>query len=598
MKTLYKLSMLAASVLLCGIMQAQILSYDFENLNGGDNVAETLGDPWTTWDLNPGSETDARVIEDSINGNHSMKIGFTSDIVLRLGDKTSGAYRVSLDMLIPDNKVGYFNILHDFDGWNSAWALQVHLNQYNNGHGSHLYAGSHYYGFDYVPYNTWNHIEVEIYLDDALACLKINGQVILMWDYTEYTFAKYNCIAAMNFCEVTGEEQYAGYYVDNINFEEIEGPYIHNLVSNDETINERIGPNTIDTISYSLTNEGNTISRSVAWIDFGVGEPGGTPQLMHYDYDPYYNYGNYSNVPYIEIAAWFTYYSYNFSIGTKITKMQYYVPFSQQSDPLGCEGPMTFRIYNYQTGEILAEKVVNEYTAASWLEVEFDNPVPFTGFDLLASVGFQQKANGYPISLDSGPSIWYYGDLIRFNNEEEWYSLNYISTYYGGNDYGNHNIRLVCEGQPVDASWVRPVNENLMNLTYLLPGQTQWYYLMFNSENKTVGDENHATLVVRTNNDVNPELHIPINMIVTDENVAENLSTKYAIYPNPANDVIHIEGDDMNCAVIYNSNGQLVNIVKINDKSINVNDFENGVYYLNIINDRGESAIQKIVVAK
>lgn len=85
---------------------------------------------------------------------------------------------------------------------------------------------------------------------------------------------------------------------------------------------------------------------------------------------------------------------------------------------------------------------------------------------------------------------------------------------------------------------------------------------------------------------------------ITPESVVENSDIKYNVYPNPAKDIIHIDGENLNCAVLYNSNGQIISIVEIIDNALNVNELENGVYYLSIINKNGESAIHKIIVSR
>ena len=39
----------------------------------------------------------------------------------------SDVYDLEFDILIPEGKNGYFNILHDFNGGSSTWALESHL---------------------------------------------------------------------------------------------------------------------------------------------------------------------------------------------------------------------------------------------------------------------------------------------------------------------------------------------------------------------------------------------------------------------------------------------------------------------------------------
>ena len=223
MKTLYKLVTLMALMLLCSTMQAQVLNYDFENLNAGDQVAATLGEPWTTWHNAPGSDEDATVSDEFAIGNRSLKIDTGNDVVLKLGDKTAGAYKISLDMFLPEDKIGYFNIMHDYnEGVDATYSLQVWFNSDYNGGGSFLFAGTYYYQFDYVPYNTWNHIDVEINLNDTLAVLKVNENEIFEWDYSfSYVDTRSYGISAMNLCYASSDTNQNGFYVDNLTFAEM-----------------------------------------------------------------------------------------------------------------------------------------------------------------------------------------------------------------------------------------------------------------------------------------------------------------------------------------------------------------------------------------
>ena len=53
-----KVSLLIALVaMVCGNAFAQF-SYDFNDCTAGAKIAQTLGDPWTTWGNNPGSAED------------------------------------------------------------------------------------------------------------------------------------------------------------------------------------------------------------------------------------------------------------------------------------------------------------------------------------------------------------------------------------------------------------------------------------------------------------------------------------------------------------------------------------------------------------
>lgn len=601
MKKFYKSLLFAAFMLIYGAVSAQIISYDFELLNIGDKIAETLGNPWTTWNNAPGGVEDAVASNEYTESARSMKVVNGNDIVLKLGDKTTGAYTISFDMYIPEGKEGYFNVLHEFQQTSpnnlNKWAFQMYFK--SESYGNYVMGGSYNtdiyrYPFD-IPYDTWFNIEINVDIDGGYIIIKVNSNIICEI-VQRFHHVYNNSLSAMNICPSNHTDLTKnGFYVDNITFNDWD-EILHNIVPKDGNINYYIALNDIEQISYRIKNQGNTIGTFTAWIDFGVGEENGEVKSMHYDTDPYYTYGDFENAPYIEIGSLFyidDLISFN-SVGSKVTKMQYYLPTSYPTAQVGCDGPITFRIYNYQTSDILAEKIVDTYSGGEWLEVVFDDPVPITGYWVLATVGFQQIEQGYPISLDQGPSNIAFGDLIRLNGGD-WFSLNYNAQSYGQQDWGNHNIRLVCEGEPVNTSWIRNISQSISGA--LLPEQSFLINIEFDATNQEEGVYN-ASLVIATNNDENPVISVPIMLKITQESVDENSDVKYNLYPNPVKDIIHIDGEDLNCAVLYNSNGQIISIVEIIDNALNVNELENGVYYLSIINKNGESAIHKIIVSR
>ena len=597
MNKFYSISMLAALLFVfCGL-SAQNLHYDFEQCNVGDKVAETLGEPWTTWNQNPGSTEDAFITDEHCQGTRALKIDNGNDLVLKLGNKTNGAYHISFDMYIPENKEGYFNILHEFTGSNSVWAFQMWLKSQQ--YGNYIYPGGDYEPFD-VPYDEWFTIDIDIYLDDALASVKINGDIISIWNYTEYMVSKYNSISALNFYPSCYNENGNGYYIDNVSFTELEGPFVLDLVPEQETINMVMLNGTQDTLKSNITNEGNVIGRILdPWIDYGIGQEEGETKVLHYDSDPCYYYGNYNDNPYIELGVYF-YNEYLLDsvnmVGMRIEKMQYYL---QEYSYWGLEGPLTFRVYNRINGTLLAEKILDRYAFGDWNTVEFDQPIPLRGHPVLATVGFQQVNGGYPISLDAGPSLPFEADLVRLNGDD-WFSLNENSMLYGGDDYGNHNIRLICSGTPVDTHWVR--NDYLFDANpynnFLSPGQSKDFELAFSTSGLDYG-EYEAVLRFETTNAETPELAIPIKLKVSGTNVDELAESKYNVYPNPTTGKICIKVEGLQYVNISNVLGQVIFDDKVNcDRfEYDLSKYGEGLYVIRIEAASG-TAIKRVAVTQ
>ena len=83
-------------------------------------------------------------------------------------------------------------------------------------------------------------------------------------------------------------------------------------------------------------------------------------------------------------------------------------------------------------------------------------------------------------------------------------------------------------------------------------------------------------------------LILGVEEVVVDKDIA--------IYPNPANDVIYVKGEDVNYVEIYNSIGSKVVSRKINDsESVNIADLASGIYFVRIINNEGDVTTRKIV---
>ena len=84
------------------------------------------------------------------------------------------------------------------------------------------------------------------------------------------------------------------------------------------------------------------------------------------------------------------------------------------------------------------------------------------------------------------------------------------------------------------------------------------------------------------------------------ESVDENVETTNYVYPNPVKDVLTITADNLKQVVMYNSLGQIVKTVDADEDNvqINVSDLQNGMYFVNIIDNAGNVATNKVAVSK
>ena len=75
--------------------------------------------------------------------------------------------------------------------------------------------------------------------------------------------------------------------------------------------------------------------------------------------------------------------------------------------------------------------------------------------------------------------------------------------------------------------------------------------------------------------------------------VDENLAASFEVYPNPMNNTLYINGDVQSVA-IFNAVGQQVLFVE-NTNEIDVEDLNEGLYFVRISDKRGNSVVKKIV---
>ena len=83
-------------------------------------------------------------------------------------------------------------------------------------------------------------------------------------------------------------------------------------------------------------------------------------------------------------------------------------------------------------------------------------------------------------------------------------------------------------------------------------------------------------------------LILNVESVTSDKNVA--------VYPNPANDIIHLQGEDIQYVEIYNTIGMKVIAKDVNDsETINIADFASGIYFVRIVDRKGNVSTTKIV---
>ena len=618
------LLMLVAMFLFAGNLRAQdaevLIEDNFEAYTVGNKIATEAiaagNEWWTTWGQVPGGSEDGVVAE--FDGTKCGHLTFGNDQVLKLGGTSSGVYDLEFDILIPNGKNGYFNILHEFNGTASTWALESHLHMssataVSPGAGA-IQAG----GLDATitcVYDEWMHFRLHVDTDADLAqyYYTLPGEeeeMVLEWQWSldSQGNAASRKLDAMDFFPPL-DAATSEYYLDNFKCTRIGGETAAEMTFNPSEINEEIEEDDMTSVTISIENNGTSIGEYSAWVDYGVGAGGSNAENISYATDYVSNPSGLtwqSDVPVnFEVASLFPATAYGNSVmGTYITKAAYM--FCDWVDQAGNPSPglepgtdVIFRIYgtgtNGKPGEILAEKTISASDIATsetelvYTIVEFDEPVALTGYDVYVAVEMTAATNGTVMTLDGAQAVVGFGDLYRQNKG----AFLSITENAGGSNYGNWCLYMVCEGSPVVGGYAT------LNKTYgSLPiGGSDEVTVNLSSIGINEGTYEAAVKFV-TNDPEQPTVEIPLTLKVKGVNVEEVLSEAYNIFPNPTSGLVTIEAENINYIAIYNSVGQLVNVVKSENNTVDMSNYDNGVYYFNIVDNAGQSSLQRVVVAK
>ena len=615
------LLMMVAMFLLVGNLRAQdvevLIQDNFEAYTVGNKIAvegaAAGNDWWTTWGQVPGGSEDGVVAE--YGGSKCGYLTYGNDQVLKLGGTSSGVYDLEFDILIPAGKNGYFNILHEFDGMASTWALESHLHM-SSATAEAPGAGAVEAGGESATitciYDDWMHFRLHVDTDADLAqyYYTLPGQeeeMVLEWQWSLDAQGKpaSRKLDAMDFFPPLNAAK-SEYYLDNFTCTRIGGETFAELVFNPESINEEVEADEISSVTINIENEGTSIGEYSAWVDYGVGQGGSNQEVISYALDPVDNPSGLtwqSETPVnFEVAALFPATAYGNSVmGTYITGAAYafFEWVDANGNPSGDLEPGTdviFRIYgpgtNGKPGEILAEKTItrdqivwNQYTL-----VEFDEPVALTGFDVYVGVEMTAAAGGTTMSLDSGQAVVGFGDLYRQGKG----SYLSITENGGGQNYGNWCLFMLCEGSPVVGGFAT-LDKTSGSIAI---GGSDEVTVNLSTIGLTPNETYEAAVKFVTNDPAQATVEIPLTLTVKGESIAESVVETYNVYPNPTTGVITVEGENINYIGVYNSVGQLLNVVKNVNNTVDMSAYENGVYFFNIVDNAGQSALQRVVVAK
>ncbi|MCD4729239.1 MAG: T9SS type A sorting domain-containing protein [Bacteroidales bacterium] len=388
-------------------IEVEITSFfdDFDSYIPGGQLACQYPESWTTWNNLPCTYEDPYIIDTlAFSGSNSVVVAESNDLVKPINNFTSGIYKISFQMFIPDGEQGYFGILQEFDGDNSEVGGQM-----NFGSDSMIYfdcGGTSNPGI-YNP-GTWMKNDIIIDLNEDWANYYLDDIQFMSWQWSLGAFGTNNLnqLAGVSFKTFSWIIDEAKYFIDDFQIEEIEP-------------NQLLPPENL-----TLETSGNDIILN--W-DSPYQE-----YWIHYDGE---NYGNGIGPGPVYIAARFLPEDIQALNGMFLTKIKF---FARNSD---CS--YSLRVWTGENaGNLILEQDVPEFIPDSWNVIELSSPILIDASQelWLGNICSSINISDFPAACDEGPALPFLGDLISFDGIN-WASLqlNY------GMDY-NWNIRgLVTE---------------------------------------------------------------------------------------------------------------------------------------------------------
>jgi hypothetical protein len=572
---------------------------DFESYTLGSYLAVSNPTWWTTWSGAPGGTEDAKISnEQSLSPTQSVKVDGVTDLILKLGDKTSGKYEVVFHYFIPTGYGAYYNFQH-FESPGIEWAFEVYFGATGS---AYLNAGGNQVANFNFPHDQWITLDNIIDLDKDSAVLKVDNVQIYKWQYS------LQASGGAGTKQLGGIDFYAGaptgetpmYYFDDLVFSELQGgigPAIIGVTPS--SLSATLAPGTTTTQTLSIDNSGETdltfdilvtypgdyaftpipennlngkmmpfgSTLSVA-PDQAITNAQAAPtddQILHYDGDPYTGVGL-TNGGTFRCAAMFPAAMVQPYIGMKLTSVEIYT----------WDQPVSTVLKIYDMGSPIVPgpgALIYEQTftgaATTWNTVTLTTPITVTGVDLWVGYEVDAAAGIYPAGADIGPA----------NANGDWISSgpgwSHLATQ--GLDY-NWNIRAHLTGTAIE-QWLS-VNPATGTVT---PGQSQNITATFDATNLTTGNYS-AELIINNNDPNNPQVIVPVTLGVTT-GIDENQKVSISMFPNPAGEVLYITSDvKIQQVTLFNNVGQMVLQQNANNTmlTLRVSDLEPGIYFVKI----------------
>jgi hypothetical protein len=590
---------------------------DFEGYNVGDYLALTDESGfWTTWTDSPGGPEDGKITDaQSYSPTQSVDVvGTTTDLILKMGNKTSGKYQFKTKYYVVSGFGGHLNMQH-FESPGIEWAWELYFGNDGNGYINACVANAAVFTF---AHNTWVQIDCIVDIDNDLCELYIDDELIHSWPFScqanEATGTPQ--LGGMDFFAGAPTGQNAHYYFDDVEYILLQEGATTPVIEIDNspiTLILEEGTSGVETFSMGNTGDQDLEYQIVTVYPMDNKALNSTPageqptvakdihqvvsldptpatssnkladrdEVLHYDGDDVSNaIGTASDYEW-RVAAKFTPDVVAPYIGMMVSSVDVFI-----NDPALAYKVQIYGMGSFTTpgpGELLYEADFTA-TAGDWNTIPINDPIYIDGSDIWVGYWLSATGDTYVPGCDAGP-LHPNGDWMSSGPGWGHLSSNPDLPY-------NWHIRANLTGDPI-IQWLStdPIEGSLMKDEFIDVEVTL-------DATGLVSGQYDGKLKVRNNDPVNEEVNINVILGVT-VGVLENGEQEYvAVYPNPANDFLRIKTNGTLTNVrIMNIVGQTLysNAAQNSNSTINISELESGVYFVQIETELGTST-QKVVV--
>jgi hypothetical protein len=598
------------------ITEQFIYSDDFESYTAGDYVAVVSPEFWTTWTNTPGSAEDALIVDsESSSPTQSFKVDGSTDLILKLGDKTTGVYEVNWMYMVPTGFCGYYNIQH-YEAPGVEWGSELYFME--DGSGTINAGGEAAASFTYT-HDVWFKIRNVVDLELDSGYIYFNDALIYQWQWSLQATGEPGALqlGGVDFFAgaLTGTTETPTYYVDDVEYLTIvEGAASPAISIPTSPIILTAPQGTMQTHDLLMTNTGgtnlnfkiiNSYNEPTSSLKQGAKVPAGSDIISNGvpQFDPSYNPGpaapanrdvtlnydgeNASAIGLTNANQWRVSARFDASMveqynGMYLTSVDVFV-----NDLADAHKIQIYDMGNINLpgpGALLYEQDFFP-NIADWTTVVLVDPVYISGTDIWIGYWMDQPAGIFPAGVDAGP----------VNPDGDWMSSGPGWGHLSDNpDFQvNWNIRGTLTGE-AGVVWLSTnPSEGVLE-----PAAEQNITVTVDASDLQELSIYKGKLHVQSNDPVNEQLNISVWITVL-VGVNENGEKAYvSVYPNPANDVLNVVANtEISSVSISNNLGQVVYSQTVNktETMIRLDEFKTGMYFVRIETANG-TATQKLMV--